>query len=75
MMKTILEQMVEEYQPKNDEEKKNAIKEVMQEIVLYGLSKADFFKVSAFYGGTALANFLWIGSVFRSFRFRVIGEG
>lgn len=56
-MKTILEQMVEEYNPKNNEEKKNAIKEVMQEIVLCGLSKAGFFNVAAFYGGTALRIF------------------
>lgn len=56
-MKTILEQMIEEYHPKNNEEKRNAIKEVMQEIVLCGLSKAGFFKNAAFYGGTALRIF------------------
>ena len=56
-MKTILEQMIEEYHPKNNEEKKNAIKEVMQEIVLCGLSKSGFFSDAAFYGGTALRIF------------------
>lgn len=56
-MKTILEQMIETYNPKNNEEKKNAIKEVMQEIVLCGLSKAGFFNEAAFYGGTALRIF------------------
>lgn len=56
-MKTILEQMIEEYHPKNNEEKRNAIKEVMQEIVLCGLSKAGFFNEAAFYGGTALRIF------------------
>ncbi|WP_294561054.1 nucleotidyl transferase AbiEii/AbiGii toxin family protein [uncultured Traorella sp.] len=56
-MKTILEQMIEEYNPKNNEEKKNAIKEVMQEIVLCGLSKSGFFSDAAFYGGTALRIF------------------
>lgn len=56
-MKTILEQMIETYNPKNNEEKKNAIKEVMQEIVLCGLSKAGFFDEAAFYGGTALRIF------------------
>lgn len=56
-MKTILEQMVEEYNPKNNEEKRNSIKEVMQEIVLCGLSKAGFFNEAAFYGGTALRIF------------------
>ena len=56
-MKTILEQMVEAYQPKNNEEKRNFVKEVMQEITLCALSKAGFFDVAAFYGGTALRIF------------------
>lgn len=56
-MKTILEQMVENYHPKNSEEKINCIKECMQEIVLYGLSKAGFFDKAGFYGGTALRIF------------------
>lgn len=56
-MNTILEQMINEYSPKNTEEKRNAIKEVMQEIVLCGLSKSGFFSVAAFYGGTALRIF------------------
>ena len=56
-MKTILEQMIEAYQPKNNEEKRNVIKEVMQEITLCALSKAGFFDVAAFYGGTALRIF------------------
>lgn len=49
--------MVKEYHTKNNEEKRNAIKEVMQEIVLCGLSKSGFFNVAAFYGGTALRIF------------------
>ncbi len=56
-MKTILEQMIEEYHPKNNEEKRNVVKEVMQEIVLCGLSRAGFFHEAAFYGGTALRIF------------------
>lgn len=56
-MKTILEQMVESYQPKNNEEKRNVVKEVMQEITLCALSKTGFFDVVAFYGGTALRIF------------------
>ena len=56
-MKTILEQMIENYNPRNNEEKRNVIKEVMQELVLCGLSKAGFFNEAAFYGGTALRIF------------------
>lgn len=33
------------------------MKEIMQEIVLCGLSRAGFFKEAAFYGGTALRIF------------------
>ncbi len=51
---TIFEQMIQIYNPKTLEEKKNAIKEVLQEVVLAGLSKTDFFTYAAFYGGTAL---------------------
>lgn len=49
--------MVNNYHPKNTEEKRNAVKEVMQEIVLCALSKAGFFNEAAFYGGTALRIF------------------
>ncbi len=56
-MNTILEQMIESYHAKNIEEKRNAVKEVMQEIVLCSLSKAGFFDEAAFYGGTALRIF------------------
>ena len=56
-MQTVLEQMVNNYHPKNTEEKRNAIKEVMQEIVLCALDKAGFFNEAAFYGGTALRIF------------------
>jgi predicted nucleotidyltransferase component of viral defense system len=54
---TILQQMIEKYQPKTIEETKHAIKEVLQEVVLAGLSKTDFFRHAAFYGGTALRIF------------------
>lgn len=56
-MQTILTQMLEQYQTKTLTAKKNAIKEVVQEIALCGLSRADFFKHVAFYGGTALRIF------------------
>lgn len=56
-MQTILTQMLAGYQTNTLEEKKNAIKEVVQEIALCGLSRAGFFKQAAFYGGTALRIF------------------
>lgn len=54
---TIIQQMIDKYNPKTFEDKINAIKEVLQEVVLAGLSKTDFFNHAAFYGGTALRLF------------------
>ncbi len=45
------------YQPKNEEETLSALREIMQEVVLAALSRTDFFKTAAFYGGTALRIF------------------
>ena len=56
-MQTILQQMLSRYLTNTTEEKKNAFKEILQEIVLCGLSRAGFFKKAAFYGGTALRIF------------------
>lgn len=54
---TIIQQMIDKYNLKTLEDKMNAIKEVLQEVVLAGLSKTDFFSHAAFYGGTALRLF------------------
>ncbi len=56
-MDTIIEQMLKSYRTDTLYDKKNAMKEVMQELVLCGLSRAGFFKEAAFYGGTALGVF------------------
>ncbi len=56
-MQQVLEQMLRAYKPQTSIDKKNAIKEIIQEIVLCGLSRAGFFKHAAFYGGTALRIF------------------
>ena len=61
-MQRILNQMLSKYNINNLEDKKNAIKEIVQEIVLCGLSRGGFFKNAAFYGGTA---FLFNYSKFR----------
>jgi len=52
-----IEQMLKTYQVENIYDRKNAMKEIMQELVLCGLSRAGFFKKAAFYGGTALRIF------------------
>ena len=56
-MQTVLEQMLSNFKINTLEEKKNALKEVVQEVALCGLSRAGFFKNAAFYGGTALRIF------------------
>jgi len=56
-MDQIIEQMLKQYNTQTIYDKKNGIKEVVQEIVLCGLSRAGFFKTAAFYGGTALRIF------------------
>lgn len=56
-MNSILGQMMARYEAKTLEEERNALKEVVQEVALCGLSRAGFFKAAAFYGGTALRIF------------------
>lgn len=56
-MSAAIEQMLKSYSVENIYDRKNAMKEIMQEIVLCGLSRAGFFKKAAFYGGTALRIF------------------
>src|SRR5690554_3607879 len=49
--------MLENYDVTEINDKKNAMKEIMQEITLAALAKTDFFKHAAFYGETALRIF------------------
>lgn len=56
-MNKLIEQMLRKYSAETIGEKKNSLKEVIQEIVLCGLSRAGFFKSAVFYGGTALRIF------------------
>jgi predicted nucleotidyltransferase component of viral defense system len=50
----MIKEWIEEYKPQNEEEILSALREIMQEITLAGLSRTDFFEKAAFYGGTAL---------------------
>lgn len=53
-MNSIIEQMLNQHETVTLTDKKNSIKEIVQELILCGLSRAGFFRVAAFYGGTAL---------------------
>lgn len=56
-MNNIIEQMLSKYEINNVNDEINALKEIIQEIVLSGLSRGNFFNEAAFYGGTCLRIF------------------
>lgn len=56
-MNNVLKNMLDKYDIKNTTDEINAMKEIIQEIVICGLSRGGFFNEAAFYGGTALRIF------------------
>lgn len=54
---TVLEDMARRFQSDTPKDRKDAIRQAIQEITLYSLSRTDFFDRSAFIGGTALRLF------------------
>lgn len=56
-MNSVLKNMLDKYNIRNSIDETNAMKEIIQEIVICGLSRGGFFKEAAFYGGTALRIF------------------
>lgn len=53
----MIKEWIDSYKPKNVQQTEQALREIMQEIALAGLQRADFFNHAAFYGGTALRIF------------------
>ncbi|MFB2118038.1 nucleotidyl transferase AbiEii/AbiGii toxin family protein [Parapedobacter sp. 2B3] len=53
----MIKEWLDSYKPANEQEAKDALREIMQEIALAGLYRAGFFEKAAFYGGTALRIF------------------
>ena len=53
----MIKEWMDSYSPKTVLETEQALREIMQEITLAGLYRANFFKQAAFYGGTALRIF------------------
>lgn len=56
-MASIIDSMLAKYECKNIADYRNALKEIVQEVALCGLSRGGFFDKAAFYGGTALRIF------------------
>lgn len=50
----IIDQRIRTYNPNTIEDEEHALKEILQEIALYGLANANFFDNAIFHGGTAL---------------------
>ena len=53
-MNKIIQQQLDRYAAKDGNEEEHALKEIIQELALYALWRADFFQVAAFQGGTSL---------------------
>ena len=53
----LIQRRIEEYGCGNEEEELNAIREILQELILAGLARTDFFAKAAFHGGTQLRIF------------------
>ena len=73
-MQQVITQMLSKYQIKNIEDKKNAIKEIVQEVVLCGLSRGGFFKEAAFYGGPALRIFYGLDRFSEDLDFSLVSQ-
>ena len=53
-MNPAVTEMLARYDVQDSNDAGNALKEIIQEVALLGLHRADFFEKAAFYGGTAL---------------------
>lgn len=53
----MIKEWLDSYKPANEQDAKDALREIMQEIALAGLYRTAFFEKAAFYGGTALRIF------------------
>lgn len=53
-MKDIIQKRLEKYALNTLDEEQSALREILQEIILYALSSCSFFGVAAFNGGTSL---------------------
>lgn len=73
-MNNIIQEMLKQHNITTIYDKKNALKEVIQEIILCGLNRAGFFKEAAFYGGTALRIFYGLDRFSEDLDFSLLEE-
>ncbi len=73
-MNLVLEKMINGYKTDTLKEKTNAIREVMQRVILCSLASTDFNREAIFFGGTALRIFYDIGRFSEDLDFSLIKD-
>ena len=74
-MNSAIESMIDRYDPKNNAERENAVKEIIQEIALAGLSRGGLFEKAVFYGGTCLRMFHGLNRFSEDLDFALLEKG
>lgn len=69
-----IDSLIARYNPTTAQEFENALKEIIQEITLAGLARANFFDKAAFYGGTALRIFYGLPRFSEDLDFTLLSE-
>lgn len=70
----MIQDWIAEYQPKTADDYKQALREIMQQLALAGLSRGGFFSKAAFYGGTALRIFYGLDRFSEDLDFSLLQE-
>lgn len=70
----MIQDWIAEYKPKTADDYKQALREIMQQLALAGLSRGGFFSKAAFYGGTALQIFYGLDRFSEDLDFSLLQE-
>ena len=70
----LIQGRLEDYRCTNAEEEMNAIREILQEMILAGLSRTDFFVKAAFHGGTQLRIFEGVRRFSEDLNFALVSQ-
>lgn len=70
----MIQDWIAEYQPKTTDNYKQALREIMQQLTLAGLSRGGFFSKAAFYRGTALRIFYGLDRFSEDLDFSLLQE-
>lgn len=74
-MNRAIERMLNRYSVTSWQDKERALREVLQEVTLVGLNRANFFDNAAFYGGTALRIFYGLDRFSEDLDFTLVCQG